>query len=210
MKRRVLSDPQKELQSIITHLEDENKQLQIELLDIQGTKAERLQRHRATIESQLQRLKLLKVHYYYRIDRIGAVPIIPTELKYLFPYSQKCLFTDRAHMPQVISHMQSTPMVPALSSRLAALPINFELSPIIRQESIEHDSNSNDTDTLQSNNFNPTLSGECIIEESHDVITSVGEASTSSSFGNILEPTHIELSTWIGGMLLRCFSYPEN
>ena len=171
MKRRVLSDPQKELQSIITHLEEENKQLQIELLDIQGTKAERLQRHRATIESQLQRLKLLK----------------------------KCLFTDRAHMPQVISHMQSTPMVPPLSSRLAALPINFELSPIIRQESIEHDSNSNDTDTLQSNNFNPTLSGECIIEESHDVITSVGEASTSSGFGNILEPTHIELSTWIGG-----------
>lgn len=62
MKRRVLSDPQKELQSIITHLEEENKQLQIELLDIRGTKAERLQRHRAMIESQLQRLKLLKVY----------------------------------------------------------------------------------------------------------------------------------------------------
>lgn len=54
-------DPQKELQSIITHLEEENKQLHVELLDIQGTKAERLQRHRASIESQLQRLKLLKV-----------------------------------------------------------------------------------------------------------------------------------------------------
>lgn len=64
MKRRVLNDPQKELQSIITHLEEENKQLQIELLDIQGTKAERLQRHRVTIESQLQRLKLLKVYYH--------------------------------------------------------------------------------------------------------------------------------------------------
>ena len=70
MKRRVLNDPQKELQSIITHLEEENKQLQIELLDIQGTKAERLQRHRVTIESQLQRLKLLKVYRYLIIDII--------------------------------------------------------------------------------------------------------------------------------------------
>ena len=73
MKRRVLSDPQKELQSIITHLEEENKQLQIELLDIQGTKAERLQRHRVTIESQLQRLKLLKVYRYLIIDIIIKV-----------------------------------------------------------------------------------------------------------------------------------------
>lgn len=61
IRRKILSDPQKELQSIITHLEEENRQLQIELLDIRGTKAERLQRHRATIESQLQRLKTLKV-----------------------------------------------------------------------------------------------------------------------------------------------------
>lgn len=62
IKRKILSDPQKELQSIIMHLEEENRQLQIELLDIQGTKAERLQRHRVTIESQLQRLKTLKVY----------------------------------------------------------------------------------------------------------------------------------------------------
>ncbi|XP_031847907.1 uncharacterized protein LOC116433688 [Nomia melanderi] len=169
IRRRVLNDPQKELQSIITHLEEENKQLQIELLDIRGTKAERLQRHRATIESQLQRLKLLK----------------------------KYLFADRTHMPHIINYMQSTPMVPPLSSRLAALPINFELSPIIRQENIEQTSNSNDTVTLQSNNFNPTLSGECITEESNDI--GAEEASTSTNFVNALEPTHIELSTWIGG-----------
>ncbi|XP_076280861.1 uncharacterized protein LOC143209299 isoform X2 [Lasioglossum baleicum] len=167
MRRRVLNDPQKELQSIITHLEEENKQLQIELLDIRGTKAERLQRHRATIESQLQRLKILK----------------------------KYLFADRTHMPRIMNYMQSTPMIPPLSSRLAALPINFELSPIIRQESIEQNTNLNDTDMLQPNNFNPTLSGECITEESNDV----EEASTSTNFGNTLEPTHIELSTWIGG-----------
>lgn len=48
------------------HLEEENKQLQIELLDIQGARAERLHRHRATIESQLQRLKILKVYISYK------------------------------------------------------------------------------------------------------------------------------------------------
>lgn len=67
VKRKILTDPQKELQSIIMHLEEENRQLQIELLDIQGTKAERLQRHRATIESQLQRLKMLKVYQVLKI-----------------------------------------------------------------------------------------------------------------------------------------------
>ncbi|KAK1127028.1 hypothetical protein K0M31_004642 [Melipona bicolor] len=167
MKRRVLNDPQKELQSIITHLEEENKQLQIELLDIQGTKAERLQRHRVTIESQLQRLKLLK----------------------------RCLFTDRIRMPQVINHMQSTPMVPPLSSRLTTLPINFELSPIIRQENVEHISDVNVTDILQSN-F--TRTGDCINKQNHDIMDSA-EASTSLGFSNVLEPTQIELSTWIGG-----------
>lgn len=49
-------------------MEEENRQLQIELLDIQGTKAERLQRHRVTIESQLQRLKLLKVYCHFMIN----------------------------------------------------------------------------------------------------------------------------------------------
>ncbi|XP_050475798.1 dystrotelin-like isoform X2 [Bombus huntii] len=169
MKRRVLNDPQKELQSIITHLEEENKQLQIELLDIQGTKAERLQRHRVTIESQLQRLKLLK----------------------------KCLFTDRICMPRVINYMQSTPMVPPLPSRLTPLPINFELSPIIRQENVEQISNVNDTDILQPNDFNPT--GDYINKQNHDVIIDSVEASTSLGFSNVLEPTQIELSTWIGG-----------
>lgn len=66
IKRKILSDPQKELQSIIMHLEEENKQLQIELLDIQGARAERLHRHRATIESQLQRLKILKVYINHK------------------------------------------------------------------------------------------------------------------------------------------------
>lgn len=111
------------------------------------------------------------------------------------------MFADRIHTPQVISNMQSTPMVPPLSSRLAALPINFELSPIIREESIKQVTNSNSTDILQSNNFNPTLSEECVTEKSHNVINSVGEASTSSGFGNVLEPARIELSTWIGGTL---------
>lgn len=61
VRRKVLNDPQKELQSIINHLEEENRQLQLELMEICGSRAERLQRHRSSIESQLQRLKILKV-----------------------------------------------------------------------------------------------------------------------------------------------------
>lgn len=61
IREKVNSDPQKELSSIINHLEEENKQLQVELQEICGSRAERLQRHRETIESQLQRLKILKV-----------------------------------------------------------------------------------------------------------------------------------------------------
>lgn len=101
-------------------------------------------------------------------------------------------------MPQIISHMQSTPMVPPLSSRLASLSMNFELSPIIRQETIEQSSSTNDTDVLQSSSFNPTE--ESIIKDNHDV-TNSGKASTSLGFSNIIEPTQIELSTWIGGIL---------
>lgn len=61
MKRRILNDPQKELQSIISHLEEENRQLQIELREINDNRVEKLQHHRVAIESQLQRLKILKV-----------------------------------------------------------------------------------------------------------------------------------------------------
>lgn len=64
VRRRVLTDPQKELQSIINHLEEENRQLQVELMEICGGRAERFQQHRRTIESQLQRLKILKVGLY--------------------------------------------------------------------------------------------------------------------------------------------------
>lgn len=100
-------------------------------------------------------------------------------------------------MPQVINYMQSTPMVPSVS-RLTSLPINFELSPIIRQENTENTSNVNDTD-IQTNNFNP-LTRNCISEQNYDIIDS-REASSNIKFNNILEPTKIELSTWIGGML---------
>lgn len=61
IKRRILNDPQKELQSIISHLEEENRQLQLELKDITGNGVQKLQHHRVAIESQLERLKILKV-----------------------------------------------------------------------------------------------------------------------------------------------------
>lgn len=63
VRRKIMSDPQKELQSIINHLEDENRQLHIEILEICGSRTDRLQRHRTTVESQLQRLKILKVFF---------------------------------------------------------------------------------------------------------------------------------------------------
>ncbi|KAG7199150.1 hypothetical protein KM043_018039 [Ampulex compressa] len=173
VRRRVCNDPQKELQSIITHLEEENRQLQIELRDIHGTKAERLNRHRTTIESQLQRLKVLK----------------------------KCLFTDGIQSAQVINRIQSTPMLQPLSSRLTALPLEFELSPIIRQDNSDQQISNlnNGKDALTSNDFNSILSTEHVIQDRLNSLECTGEASTSSGFGNALEPTRIELSTWIGG-----------
>ncbi|XP_043273731.1 dystrophin-like [Venturia canescens] len=104
VRRKVLNDPQKELQSIINHLEEENRQLQLELMEICGSRAERLQRHRSSIESQLQRLKILK--------------------KYLFT-NTTC---------QMANRVQSTPMVNPLASRFQGVPmLEFELSPIVRQ-----------------------------------------------------------------------------
>ncbi|XP_066597076.1 dystrophin-1-like isoform X2 [Prorops nasuta] len=172
-KRRILSDPQRELQSIINHLEEENKQLQVELLDIRGTKAERLQRHRATIESQLQRLKLLK----------------------------KYLFTSEAAYPQTMTRMQSTPMLHGPLSRIAVLPIDFELSPIISQEATEGQSNSNNRKELAAlKSFNATLGMETINEvDKSNNLSCTDTASASSGFGNMSQNTHIELSTWIGG-----------
>lgn len=60
IKRRICNDPQKELQNIISSLEEENRQLQTELLKISDSKFERLQNHRVAIQSQLERLKVLK------------------------------------------------------------------------------------------------------------------------------------------------------
>ncbi|KAK0095849.1 hypothetical protein PV326_007215 [Microctonus aethiopoides] len=80
-REKVTSDPQKELSSIINHLEQENKQLQIELREICGSRAERLQRHRQTIESQLHRLKILKKYLFnrpQRVNRVQSTPMLPT------------------------------------------------------------------------------------------------------------------------------------
>ncbi|EFN75104.1 dystrotelin isoform X3 [Harpegnathos saltator] len=171
IRRKILSDPQKELQSIITHLEEENRQLQIELLDIRGTKAERLQRHRATIESQLQRLKTLK----------------------------KYLFTDMGQAPQIITRMQSTPMLPTLSSRVAALPLEFELSPIIRQDNVQQGIKLHHRkDKVTPSSFDTLPMEHTAEEDNANALSCTEEASTSSGF-NIPENSRIELSTWIGG-----------
>jgi len=182
------------LQSIITHLEEENRQLQIELIDIQGFKAERLHRHRATIESQLQRLKLLKVrHLISKIIRKLNHCII-----FLF-FLQKYLFIDTIQAPQ-ITRMQSTPMLP-LSSRLAPLPLEFELSPIIRQENMNKETKLQyKKDKSTSDSFNISSSIERMGEENNiNTLPCIEETSISSGFNNITENNCIELSTWIGG-----------
>jgi len=98
--------------------------------------------------------------------------------------------------------MQSTPMLPPLSSRLTALPLEFELSPIIRQD----DTNQQGTklqhrkDKLMLDSFNTSSPIEHTAEENNaNALPCIEEASTSTGFANIPESSHIELSTWIGG-----------
>ncbi|XP_063991824.1 dystrophin-like [Diachasmimorpha longicaudata] len=169
VRRRVLSDPQKELQSIINHLEEENRQLQVELMEICGGRAERLQQHRRTVESQLHRLKILK--------------------KYLFS-------GQGIASAQVINRVQSTPMLPPISSRYPALTLpEFELSPIIRQlntDKHQHQAIDNGNESQENTYRNSEISRSAEGVESQEV------SNTYSNTG-VCEPSRIELSTWIGG-----------
>ncbi|XP_046627946.1 dystrophin-like isoform X1 [Neodiprion virginianus] len=178
VRRKVLNNPQRELQSIISHLEDENRQLQAELLEICGTRAERLQRHRATIESQLQRLKILK--------------------KYLF---------NQPVQPRIMTHMESTPMLHPIASRVTPLPLEFELSPIVQQGTVERKFKRDSTFARQGR--------EALAVENFDSspVTSMNsrrdklgtQSCTDSNYpssgfgGNLSEFTPVNLSTWIGG-----------
>lgn len=108
---------------------------------------------------------------------------------------QKYLFADPPYEPQFINRLQSTPMLP-LSSRVAALPLEFELSPIIHQDTLErHLSNVTDRNKIQaSSNFNTSLD-----KNDTNGLTCTEEASSSSTFVKAPSSTCIELSTWIGG-----------
>lgn len=106
-------------------------------------------------------------------------------------------------MPQFITRMQSTPM-PALSSRLTALPLEFELSPIIRQDSTNQQGIKlqHRKDKLTLDTFNTSSPIEHTIEEDNaNALPCTEKASTSTNarFANISENNRIELSTWIGG-----------
>lgn len=102
-------------------------------------------------------------------------------------------------VPQIITRMQSTPMLPPLSSRLTALPLEFELSPIIRQNTTDQPKTFNSTNKLTSD-FNTTSTIEHTEgKDNANALSCAQEASTSSGFGNIRENSHMELSTWIGG-----------
>jgi len=104
-------------------------------------------------------------------------------------------------VPQIITRMQSTPMLPPLASRLTALPLEFELSPIIRQDNTNQSGAKlqHRNDTLTLDNFNTSSPIERIVEENNaNALPCIEEASTSTGFANISE-NRIELSTWIGG-----------
>ncbi|XP_014237667.1 dystrotelin-like [Trichogramma pretiosum] len=162
MKRRILNDPQKELQSIITRLEDENRQLQIELKGISDTRIEKLQNHRVAIESQLERLKILKNYLF-----------LPGTKRVLQPVNSN------------LSFIQSTPMVHTAVSRIAALPLEFQLSPIVHYNSSPHYENS---DVLNVNEITTQINS-----------CSEQSESTSSNDPDFSSNTQIEPSTWIGG-----------
>ncbi|XP_031779196.1 dystrophin [Nasonia vitripennis] len=158
IKRRILNDPQKELQSIISHLEEENRQLQLELKEVTGSGVHKLQHHRVAIESQLERLKILK--------------------NYLFTQATKGL--------RDLNLIQSTPMVHPAISRISALPMAFQLSPIIHQNSPDYENSSalDNNDTIANSNSSNKISGEILF--------------SGDSF-NATNSTHLEPSTWIGG-----------
>ncbi|XP_058807564.1 dystrophin-like [Phymastichus coffea] len=159
IKRRILNDPQKELQSIISHLEEENKHLQIELRQISDSKVEKLQQHRVVIESQLDRLKILKNY----------------------------LFTQGSQGSRDVNVIQSTPMVRPGVSRISALPMAFQLSPIIHQNSQDY-KNSNTLDISETTDAKNNTTNK----------TSVERLFSTDNF-SIPTSTQIELSTWIGG-----------
>lgn len=108
-------------------------------------------------------------------------------------------------MPRIITHMQSTPMLPPLSSRLTALPLEFELSPIIRQDNTNQQGAKlqRRKNELMLDSFNTSSPienmTENMTENNANVLSCTEEASTSTGFANIPESNRIELSTWIGG-----------
>lgn len=107
-----------------------------------------------------------------------------------------------AQVPRIMTHMQSTPMLPPLSSRLTALPLEFELSPIIRQDNTSQQGAKlqRRKDKLMLDSFNTSSPIEHTTDENNaNALPCIEEASTSTGFANISESNRIELSTWIGG-----------
>ncbi|XP_014213323.2 dystrotelin-like [Copidosoma floridanum] len=161
IKRRILNDPQKELQSIISHLEEENKQLQLELKEISDSRVEKLQHHRVAIESQLKRLKILKNY----------------------------LFTRGSQVPRDFNVVQSTPMVQAAVSRISALPMAFQLSPITHHHQSPDYENSSDLDSCSTTTQSTSAANK--ISANDGVSDGNNQVAT--------DDTCIEPSTWIGG-----------
>lgn len=91
-------------------------------------------------------------------------------------------------------------MLQPLSSRVTVLPLEFELSPIIRQDNVQQGITLHHRkDKATPSSFDTTLPMEHTPDEDNaNALPCTEEASTSSGF-NMPEDSRIELSTWIGG-----------
>lgn len=99
---------------------------------------------------------------------------------------QNFLFTQGTQGPRDLNLIQSTPMVHPAISRISALPMAFQLSPIIHQKSPDYENSSalDNNDTVINNNASNKISGERLF--------------SGDSF-NTTNNTRLEPSTWIGG-----------
>ncbi|XP_067004403.2 dystrophin [Anabrus simplex] len=168
--------PQKELQSIICNLEDENRHLQQEIAELclkeeGGRVGACLMDHRAQIEAQVERLKLLKIY----ISQVH----VPGPLSH------------QIHRP--LRHMESTPIVPITPRKrycgLPTVPDLDSISPITREEE-KHASDVKRLHVLSWQMEKSDLAGNNVENE-------LTTSSTVTTLPSLSERSVADLSTWL-------------
>lgn len=96
-------------------------------------------------------------------------------------------------------------MLRPIASRVTPLPLEFELSPIVQQGTIERrykrDSiiKGRAAATVDKLDSSPMTSSNVRSREKYVGQSYIGSTQASSGFGNLSEFTPVDLSTWIGG-----------